>query len=81
MTQINTFLETYRLFNNQFIFKGGPLREYLMSEMDKVAECKELIDETKKKNPELAAAEDSRVIQDARASRRDTFLNSSLRLT
>lgn len=36
MTQMNTFLETYKLFNNEFIFKGGPLKEYIMIQLEKV---------------------------------------------
>jgi len=35
LTQSNTFLETYKLFNNQFTFKKMPLKDYLQIMSDR----------------------------------------------
>lgn len=60
MTQMNTFLETYKLFNNEFVFKQGPLKEYVMMQLEKVNQAKVQIEELRKSNPEVAALEDER---------------------
>ena len=69
MAQLNNFLEGYRLFNNNFIFKGQPLREYVMIELEKCTQGKELMEATKKANPELAAQEDSRKVTEVKKSK------------
>ena len=73
---MNNFLEVYRLFSGKFTFKGQPLRDYLMSEIERVQEAKDMIDLVKKNNPELAQKEDTRKIageKKPRAERRTTF--------
>ena len=54
LTQVNTFLETYRLFKTEFVFKGTPIKEYILSQMDKAIEAKQMMDQKRKDNPELA---------------------------
>ena len=66
MTQVNNFLETYRLFNNEFVFKGVPIREYILTEIDKVQSALKQMDEEKKINPEVAAMEDKRELKGVR---------------
>ena len=75
MSLMNNFLEVYRLFSGKFTFKGQPLRDYLMSEIERVQEAKDMIDLVKKNNPELAKQEDSRKIagEKEKRPRRTTF--------
>ena len=66
MSLMNNFLEVYRLFNNKFTFKGQPLRDYILSELERIQECIELIENEKRMNPEAAEKEDARNIGNLR---------------
>lgn len=50
-------METYR-FLSEFTFKSVPLTEYIQIELEKVTSGKLVLEEFKKANPELAAAEE-----------------------
>ena len=43
MSLMNNFLEVYRLFNNKMTFKGQPLRDYIVSEQERISQCVESI--------------------------------------
>ena len=58
LTQSNAFLETYKLFNNQFTFKKMPLRDYLNIMSDRTVKARQHIEELRKSNPEMAAKQD-----------------------
>lgn len=51
MTQMNSFLESYKLFNNQFIFKGKPLKEYLQDQLGHLSWYKTILEEARQENP------------------------------
>ena len=38
-TQHNVFLETYKLFENTFVFKKAPLKDFLEKEIEKTENC------------------------------------------
>ena len=52
LTQSNTFLETYKLFNNQFIFKKMQIRDYLTIMSDRTKKALNQIEELRAQNPE-----------------------------
>jgi len=76
MSLMNNFLEVYRLFNNKMTFKGQPLRDYIVSELERISECVEMIEDEKKANPEAAAKEDARDLGKARKNRIGLFSKS-----
>lgn len=57
ITQVNTFLESYRIFE-KFIFKDQPIKDYIMGEQSKLGDCKRIMEEAKKENPEAAQKAD-----------------------
>lgn len=57
---MNTFLEHYKLFNNQFTFKKMPLKDYLQIMSDRNKKALDQIEDLRKKNPKKAAEEDTR---------------------
>ena len=61
MAQVNNFMETYR-FLSEFTFKSVPLTEYIQIELEKVTSGKLVLEEFKKANPELAAAEEQKKV-------------------
>ena len=52
MSLMNNFLEVYRLFNNKMTFKGQPLRDYIVSEHERIQQCIEQMEAEKLANPE-----------------------------
>ena len=76
MSLMNNFLEVYRLFNNKMTFKGQPLRDYIVSELERISECVELIEAEKRANPEAAAIEDARDMGKVRKNRAGLFSKS-----
>jgi len=68
MSQVNNFLDSYKLFGGDFLFKAQNIKELIMKEIESITEAKIKMEEIKKKNPELAAKEDLRVIQEQRSS-------------
>jgi hypothetical protein len=75
---MNNFLEVYRLFNNKMTFKGQPLRDYIVSEHERIQNCVELIEAQKLANPEAAAIEDARDCGKMRKNRTGYFAKSFL---
>ena len=73
---MNNFLDVYRLFNNKMTFKGQPLRDYIVSELERISECVEIIEAEKRANPELAAKEDAKDIGRIRKNRTGLFARS-----
>mmetsp|Transcript_1923 Transcript_1923/g.2740 ORF Transcript_1923/g.2740 Transcript_1923/m.2740 type:complete len:224 (-) Transcript_1923:560-1231(-) len=61
MAQVNNFMETYKLFSD-FNFRNKPFREFLMAEIEKLTDVKLAIEENKKKNPQMAAEEEKKLI-------------------
>ena len=61
MAQVNNFMETYR-FLSEFTFKSIHMTEYIQVELEKVTAAKLVLEEAKRANPELAAAEEQRRI-------------------
>lgn len=53
MTQCNTFLESYKVFD-KFTFKNAQITEYVQQELNHVSEYKRIMDDVKKANPEAA---------------------------
>ena len=60
-------METYR-FLSEFTFKTLTLTEYIQVELEKVTNCKVLLEEEKKANPEMAQVEEVRKIDKVRSS-------------
>ena len=48
MSQVNNFLESYKLFKNEFLFKAEPIKEFIMKEIELITECKFMMEEVKK---------------------------------
>lgn len=61
LTQMNTFLESYKLFNNQFVFKKMPLKDYLQIMSDRTHKARAQMEENRQNNPEEAAQEDEKL--------------------
>ena len=47
-SQIYIFLEQYSIFGKNFSFKDRNIKDHLQLELDKVLECKKLIEQFKK---------------------------------
>lgn len=60
LTQSNTFLETYKLFNDLFTFKKMPLRDYINIMAERTKKALQQTEDLRKKNPEKAAQEDDK---------------------
>ena len=60
--QQKIFSAHYKQFDPSFIFKGQPLKEYILTQLTRINYCKKEMDKIKQSNPELAAAEDAREI-------------------
>ena len=78
MSLMNNFLEVYRLFNNKMTFKGQPLRDYIVSEHERIQQCIEQIEAEKLANPEAAAIEDAKDSGKMRKNRTGYFARSFL---
>lgn len=68
-TQISSFLESYKLFKVEFIFKKAPLQEFVEKQLETIKECQKVQEQEKIANPELAKAEAARVIPKKERSR------------
>ena len=44
MSQVNSFLDQYKLFNEQFVFKKMNIYDYLYAEIEKISTLKGLHD-------------------------------------
>lgn len=76
MSLMNNFLEVYRLFNNKMTFKGQPLRDYIVSEHERIQQCIEQMEAEKLANPEAAAIEDAKDFGKVRKNRTGYFARS-----
>ena len=61
---MNSFLEQYKLFNNEFIFKGKPLKEYLQEQLEQVTWYKILLEEARRDRPDAMKAEEEMIRRD-----------------
>lgn len=52
----------YKIFHNDFIFKGAPLKEFLLTHLTRSEYASNEIEKLKKQNPEQASVEDARVL-------------------
>jgi len=41
-TQISSFLESYKLFKVEFIFKKAPLQEFVEKQLETIKECQKV---------------------------------------
>ena len=53
-TQINSFLDSYKLFKVEFIFNGAPLMNFVDTELEIALKCLQGMAREKRKNPRLA---------------------------
>jgi len=58
---MNTFLESYKLFNNQFVFKKMPLKDYLQIMAGRTHKARAQMEENRQNKPEEAAQEDEKL--------------------
>ena len=57
------FNSQYKIFHNDFIFKGAPLKEFLLTHLTRAEYASNEIDKLKLEDPDQAAIEDARHIE------------------
>ena len=63
------FNNQYKIFHNDFIFKGAPLKEFLLTHLTRSEYAQNEIEKIRKENPEQAKIEDARTILELKQER------------
>ena len=61
MTQVNCFLEEYKLFNSDFIFQQRPMKETLQEKLRFINDYKNALEEARQQNPGFMADEEEKI--------------------